>query len=138
MDGWTYANASEAETIEKLDELVARGFLPHYQLSTVDSEGVRSYRAKAYVDGLVNITEPQPESLFAMLSLSKPFTNLLALKNGRFGAYSNWTILSRCTYPSWPRQVNPDTSVQNSTFEPKNNSLEIYCSIQRGLRRILN
>ena len=79
--GWiTFANASEAETIEKLDELVARGFLPHYQLSTVDSDGVRSYRAKAYVDGLVDITEPQPESLFAMLSLSKPFTNLLALK----------------------------------------------------------
>ena len=79
--GWlATANASEAETIEKLDKLVARGFLPHYQLSTVDSEGVRSYRAKAYVDGLVNITKPEPESLFAMLSLSKPFTNLLALK----------------------------------------------------------
>ena len=76
----TLANASESEILAKLDRLVERGFLPHYQLSTVNSKGVSSYRSKAYVDGLVEVTEPQPESLFAMLSLSKPLTNLLALK----------------------------------------------------------
>ena len=74
------ANASESKLLAKLDSLVDRGFLPHYQLATVNSEGKSSYRSKAYIDGLVSITEPQAESLFAMLSLSKPFTNLLALK----------------------------------------------------------
>ncbi len=38
----TLANASESEILVKLDRLVERGFLPHYQLSTVNSKGVSS------------------------------------------------------------------------------------------------
>ena len=63
-----------------LDSLVAKGYLPNYQLSRLEPDASFSHTANAYENGIVAVAMPNRDSLFALLSLSKPFANLLALK----------------------------------------------------------
>jgi CubicO group peptidase (beta-lactamase class C family) len=69
-----------------LDEMVSQGHLPSYQVAVISADGTLSHKAGYYKDGIVGVSPVNKESIISLLSLSKPFTNLLALKLIDIGA----------------------------------------------------
>ena len=63
-----------------LDSMIAQGHIPNYQVAVVRADGSVSQKAGHYVEGIVSVSAVNTESIISLLSLSKPFTNLLALK----------------------------------------------------------
>ncbi|MBU26436.1 MAG: hypothetical protein CMD99_10475 [Gammaproteobacteria bacterium] len=64
----------------ELSRLVKEGFLPNYHVVVVDSEGQLTTQAESYEGGVVSVDAIKTTSTVALLSLSKPITNLLALR----------------------------------------------------------
>lgn len=64
----------------ELEELVNSGFLPNYHLAVVNRKGAVATQSGYYERGVVQVEPLTTRSLVSLLSLSKPITNLLALK----------------------------------------------------------
>lgn len=75
-----YAQDNTQGRLAYLDELVTTGHLPQYQFAFIDSQGSVTKSEKHYAGGIVPVEAVSSETLVALLSLSKPFTNLLALR----------------------------------------------------------
>ena len=73
------ANAP-AVLFDELEDLVNSGFLPNYHLAVVNRTGAVATQTGHYERGVVPVEPLTTHSLVSLLSLSKPITNLLALK----------------------------------------------------------
>lgn len=72
--------AAPAVLFDELEDLVNSGFLPNYHLAVVNRTGVVATQTGHYERGVVPVEPLTTHSLVSLLSLSKPITNLLALK----------------------------------------------------------
>ena len=79
-------NQGELE-MEFLDELVTQGHIPAYRVAVVNEQGMLAEKALYYGEGIVPVEAIDPTSIVSLLSLSKPFTNLLALKLADIGVF---------------------------------------------------
>jgi CubicO group peptidase (beta-lactamase class C family) len=75
-----YAGEKAEINFDYLDDLVAKGHIPNYQVALVSEDGSISHQAGEYNEGIVAVSAVDPQSIVSLFSLSKPFTNLLALK----------------------------------------------------------
>ena len=66
--------------LDYLDELVTTGHIPQYQFAFIDRLGSVARSEGHYAEGIVPVDAVSSDTLVALLSLSKPFTNLLALR----------------------------------------------------------
>ena len=74
------AYSASAPLTSELSQLVEAGFLPNYRLVVVSGEGAQAAYAEHYEQGIVAVESLKADSVVSLLSLSKPITNLLALK----------------------------------------------------------
>jgi CubicO group peptidase (beta-lactamase class C family) len=63
-----------------LDSMIEQGHIPNYQVAVIHADGSVSQKTGHYIDGIVSVSAVNTESIISLFSLSKPFTNLLALK----------------------------------------------------------
>ena len=75
-----YAQDNAQGRLAYLDELVTAGHIPQYQFAFIDSQGSVTESKRHYVNGIVPVEAVSSDTLVALLSLSKPFTSLLALR----------------------------------------------------------
>ena len=77
-----YATAQDSSVnkFAYLDGMITNGELPQYQFSFIKSDGSVIENSGYFRDGIVPVEAANSETLVALLSLSKPITNLLALK----------------------------------------------------------
>ena len=73
-----YAQDNAQGRLAYLDELVTAGHIPQYQFAFIDSQGSVTESKRHYVNGIVPVEAVSSDTLVALLSLSKPFTSLLA------------------------------------------------------------
>jgi len=72
--------SASAVSFGELTDLVNTGFLPNYRLVVVNEQGTIATQAGHYERGIVPVEPLTSQSVVSLLSLSKPITNLLALK----------------------------------------------------------
>jgi len=72
--------SASGEAAKKLDNMVVNGSIPGYQLTVVGEGGVIISQSNQYKGGIVQVEPMQADSKIALFSLSKLFTNLLAMK----------------------------------------------------------
>ena len=82
------ANLAPIKEVTALDKLVKNGSWPQFQLSVVNEEGPVGYIAKHDDRGIVSVTKPDRNGIARLFGLSKPITNLLALKMAEDGLFS--------------------------------------------------
>lgn len=83
----TYAESRLSFEAAFLDELVVQGHLPGYRVALVNEQGMLAQKGNHYKNGIVPVEAIDPRSIVSLFSLSKPFTNLLALKLADEGVF---------------------------------------------------
>ena len=66
--------------IAYLDDLIRNGDIPQYQLSFIKSDGAVVNSRGHFANGIVPVDAVKADTVVSLLSMSKPITNLLALR----------------------------------------------------------